>query len=140
MTVPLIRETGRRALAGGPWHLLYSPRQMSQERPDRLFRAFADPTRLRLLNLLGAGEACVCDLVSALRLPQPKVSRHLAYLRRAGLVENRRRGVWRHYSLAEPSGPLHSSILSCLTGCLGKTPLLERDARRLKAGVRAGCR
>ena len=130
-------ESRRAWLAGRSGHLLYSLRQMYRERPDRLFRAFADPTRLRLLNLLEGREACVCDLVKALRLPQPKVSRHLAYLRRAGLVSDRRRGVWRYYSLAKPRGPLHRSILSCLKGCLARAPLLERDVRRLKAGARA---
>lgn len=107
--------------------------------PDRLFRAFADPTRLRLLGLLGEGEACVCDLTRALRLPQPRVSRHLAYLRRAGLVVDRRDGTWRHYSLARPAGGLHRNILACVKGCLSGTAILQADARRLGRG-RGACR
>src|SRR4051794_14901027 len=67
---------------------------------DRMFRAFSDRTRLRLLNMLGSGEVCVCDLVAVLDVPQPKVSRHLAYLRRAGLVVARKEGLWMHYRLA----------------------------------------
>src|ERR1700730_8325568 len=62
-----------------------------------LFRTLADPTRLRLLNLLACGETCGCELAETLRLVQPKVSRHLAHLRQAGLVEARRNGKWMHY-------------------------------------------
>jgi ArsR family transcriptional regulator len=66
----------------------------------RLFRALADPTRLRLLNLMADQEVCVCYLVEILGLPQPKISRHLAYLRAAGLVDARRDGKWMHYKIA----------------------------------------
>jgi ArsR family transcriptional regulator, arsenate/arsenite/antimonite-responsive transcriptional repressor len=69
---------------------------------DLLFRALADPTRLRLLNLIADREICVCYFVGILGLPQPKVSRHLAYLRRGGLVLARREGKWMHYRLALP--------------------------------------
>ncbi len=62
------------------------------DRVDIMFRAFSDRTRLRLLNMLGTGEVCVCDLVRVLAVPQPKVSRHLAYLRRAGLVSGGKKG------------------------------------------------
>src|ERR687884_624074 len=71
---------------------------------ERLFRALADRTRLRLLNLMGADEICVCFLVEGLRMSQPKISRHLAYLRRAGVVAARREGKWMHYRLVEPVG------------------------------------
>ena len=67
---------------------------------DRLFKALADPTRLRILGLLLTGEVCVCHIHESLRIPQPKASRHLAYLRRAGLVDTRRDGLWIHYRLA----------------------------------------
>ena len=72
---------------------------------DRMFRAFSDRTRLRILSMLdrspaGQGELCVCEIVGVLGVPQPKVSRHLAYLRRAGLVEARRDGLWMYYRLA----------------------------------------
>ena len=71
----------------------------------RLLKAFADPVRLRLLNLLAGREVCVCHLHEALGLPQPTVSRHLAYLRKAGLVVGRKDGLWVHYRLAEPGRP-----------------------------------
>ena len=72
-----------------------------------LFKAFADPVRLRLLNLLADGEVCVCHLHEALDLPQSTVSRHLAYLRKRGLVVGRKEGLWVHYRLAKPAGELH---------------------------------
>ena len=68
---------------------------------EALFKALADATRLRILGLLLAGEVCVCDIHETLKMPQPKASRHLAYLRRSGLVETRREGLWVHYRLAE---------------------------------------
>src|SRR5881392_2000811 len=68
-----------------------------------LFQALSDPTRLRLLNVMAAGEVCVCYFVAIFEEPQPKISRHLAYLRRAGLVTARRDGKWMHYRIAEPS-------------------------------------
>jgi ArsR family transcriptional regulator, arsenate/arsenite/antimonite-responsive transcriptional repressor len=108
-------------------------RKSSSPRADLLFRAFADPTRLRILHLLTSGELCVCDLVDVLRVPQPKVSRHLAYLRRAGLVLARRDGFWSHYQLASAKDPLHKRLLDCLGGCLGGLPELASDARKLKA-------
>lgn len=86
-------------------------------RPDHIFRAFADATRLRILNLLTRGEVCVCDITSALKLPQSKVSRHLAYLRRAGLVQDRKAGLWRHYSLTPPGSRFHKSLVACLKAC-----------------------
>jgi ArsR family transcriptional regulator len=101
-------------------------------RPEVLFRALADSTRLRILHLLTPGELCVCDLVAVLRVPQPKVSRHLAYLRRAGLVTARRAGLWSHYQLASASNPLHGKLLECL-GCLSTMPELAADARKLSA-------
>jgi ArsR family transcriptional regulator, arsenate/arsenite/antimonite-responsive transcriptional repressor len=103
----------------------------SSVRPDLLFRAFADPTRLRLLHLLSAGELCVCDLVNVLQVPQPKVSRHLAYLRRAGLVRARRDGLWSHYRLAQAGHPLAAKLLDCLTCCFRDLPELTEDARKL---------
>jgi ArsR family transcriptional regulator len=64
-----------------------------------LFAALADTTRLRLLNLMAGHEVCVCYFVEILRLGQPKISRHLAYLRKAGIVAARREGKWMHYSI-----------------------------------------
>ena len=99
---------------------------------DGMFRAFADETRLRILHLLTRGELCVCDLTDILRLSQPKVSRHLAYLRRAGLVRGRKEGLWRHYALAETSGKFHRGLLGCLRGCFAEVDVLRRDAARLE--------
>ena len=102
---------------------------------DLMFRAFSDRTRLRLLNLLrGAGEVCVCDLVDVLGLPQPKVSRHLAYLRRAGLVLARKQGLWSYYTLAPARDAVHRKLLECLATCFAHVPELARDDVRLKRG------
>ncbi len=98
-----------------------------------MFRAFSDRTRLRLLNLLRGGEICVCDLVEVLGASQPLVSRHLAYLRRAGLVEARKEGLWMHYRLAAARTAFHKSLLNCLGCCFGSVPELARDLKRLKA-------
>lgn len=66
---------------------------------EELFKALADRTRLRLINLMGDDEVCVCFFVEVLKLNQPKISRHLAYLRRAGVVASRRDGKWMHYQI-----------------------------------------
>ena len=98
---------------------------------DRLFRAFSDRTRLRILHMLRGGELCVCDLVAVIAAPQPKVSRHLAYLRRAGLVTARKDGLWSHYQLAPAAGAFHRKLLECLENCFADVPELARDARTL---------
>jgi ArsR family transcriptional regulator len=103
---------------------------------DRIFRAFADRTRLRILNLLKPGELCVCDLVRVLASPQPKISRHLAYLRRAGLVTARKEGLWIYYSLAPARNPFHRKVLECLSCCFADVPELAKDARRRAIGCR----
>lgn len=99
--------------------------------PNRLFKAFADETRLRILNLLSGGELCVCDIMSVIKAPQPKISRHLAYLRRHGLVDTKREGPWIYYSLSRPSGPFHKRLLSCLDACLKEAPIFARDQKIL---------
>ena len=78
---------------------------------DVLFAALADTTRLRLLNLMAGREVCVCYFVEILRQGQPKISRHLAYLRRAGIVSARREGKWVHYKITLPSDPGAARIL-----------------------------
>jgi ArsR family transcriptional regulator, arsenate/arsenite/antimonite-responsive transcriptional repressor len=102
------------------------------DRVDGLFNAFADRTRLRILNLLREGEVCVCELVRVLKSPQPKVSRHLAYLRKAGLVLARRDGPWMHYRLAPATDPFHRSLVGCLSDCFAHVPELSRDLKLLK--------
>src|SRR5947208_8739665 len=90
--------------------------------PAFLFRTLSDPTRLRLLNLLAPGETCVCELTDTLRLVQPKVSRHLAHLKRAGLVEARRDGKWMYYRWAKHGDPLVRHVLSGLREWMAKNP------------------
>jgi ArsR family transcriptional regulator len=99
---------------------------------DLLFRAFADRTRLRLLHLLRGGEVCVCDLQRVLGVPQAKVSRHLAYLRRAGLVRVRKQGLWSYYALAPARDAVHRKLLECVATCFNDSPEIARDAARLK--------
>ena len=102
-----------------------------------MFKAFADETRLRALNLLAArGELCVCDIQAVLGLSQPKVSRHLAYLRRAGLVGVRREGPWKHYSLLAPKGAFHRGLIGCLRGCFSEVGVLRRDLKALRRARR----
>jgi ArsR family transcriptional regulator len=99
---------------------------------DRMFRACSDRTRLRILNLLLGGELCVCDLVNTLRVAQPTASRHLAYLRRVGLVEARRDGLWMHYKLSPPRTAFHKALIDCLGCCREDLPQLAKDVKRLK--------
>ena len=104
----------------------------------RLLKAFADPVRLRLMNLLsGSSEICVCHLHEALELPQPTVSRHLAYLRKNGLVVGRKQGLWVHYRLARPTNELHRTLIDGLGTFLGDAAVFDRDRRRL--GQADGC-
>jgi ArsR family transcriptional regulator len=95
-----------------------------------LIQAFAEPTRLRLLALLSRGETCVCDLTEALGIPQPTASRHLAHLRRAGLVTVRRDGLWAWYSLAPAHRGVHQKLIECLAACAHEMPELAADQTR----------
>jgi ArsR family transcriptional regulator, arsenate/arsenite/antimonite-responsive transcriptional repressor len=99
------------------------------------FQALADPTRLRLLNLLADGEVCVCHLVEVLGTNQPKVSRHLAYLRRAGLVTARRQGTWMHYRVTEPRDELGREVFASLRTWLNSQIGMQSDRRRLRQVV-----
>ena len=100
----------------------------------RTLAAFADPVRLRLLSLLSGEheEVCVCHLHGALELPQPTVSRHLAYLRKHGLVAGRKEGLWVHYRLAKSRSGLHRILLGCLGNCLGDPEVFAQDRLRLE--------
>jgi ArsR family transcriptional regulator, arsenate/arsenite/antimonite-responsive transcriptional repressor len=107
---------------------------------DRMFRAFSDRTRLRILHLLKGGELCVCDLVAVLDVPQPTASRHLAYLRQAGLVVARKEGLWSYYSLKAATGPFHQKLLACIGSCFADVPELRKDAARAeKLRETGGC-
>lgn len=99
---------------------------------DALFRALGDPLRLRLMLLLREGEVCVCHLVNTLGESQPLVSKHLATLRRAGLVTSRKDGYWRHYSLAEPTSPAHAKLLALLDTLAAEHADAERDRKKLE--------
>ena len=104
---------------------------------EELFKALADATRLRILRLLMAGEVCVCDIHDTLKIPQAKASRHLAYLRRAGLVTTRREGLWVHYSLSTSADPIIATIEEATTHVLGHVESLQKDAERFEK--RTGC-
>ena len=98
---------------------------------ELLFKALADRTRLRVINLIGDDEVCVCFFVEVLRTNQPKVSRHLAYLRRAGLVATRREGKWMHYRLVEPPNAQAARIFREVQQWLSNNPEMQRDKERL---------
>ncbi len=104
---------------------------------EQLFKALADETRLRILGLLLTGEVCVCHIHESLRISQPKASRHLAYLRRAGLVDTRRDGLWVHYRLAESSDPIIHTVRQAVAHALGHMHGIHRDAQRLQK--KTGC-
>lgn len=98
----------------------------------QLFKALGDETRLRILALLTSGELCVCDLMAALVLPQSTVSRHLATLRNAGLVEDRRQGVWMYYRLALSSEIALTAFLPYLQAQLSELPRALSDRQALR--------
>lgn len=102
---------------------------------EAIFKALADTTRLRIVGLLLAGEVCVCDIHDSLSLPQPKVSRHLAYLRRAGLVDARKDGLWVHYRLAALRDPVMQALLDAVGHAIGHLESGTRDRRRLATRV-----
>ncbi|HEY1580768.1 MAG TPA: metalloregulator ArsR/SmtB family transcription factor [Terracidiphilus sp.] len=96
-----------------------------------LFAALADRTRLRLLNLMIGREVCVCYFVEILRQSQPKISRHLAYLRRAGIVVARREGKWMHYKITPPSDPGAFAILDAALSSFAADREMQSDLTRL---------
>jgi ArsR family transcriptional regulator len=98
---------------------------------ERFFQALGDNTRLRLLNLMGAQEICVCYFVEILGGPQPKISRHLAYLRSAGIVAARREGKWMHYRIVMPPHSGASQILRQTLDWLKEDKLMQADRARL---------
>jgi ArsR family transcriptional regulator len=109
-----------------------SVKKANSVEPELLFKTLSDPTRLRLLNLLAEEEVCVCDLQGTLGLDQPKVSRHLAQLRRAGLVEVERDGKWMHYRLARHGDPLVQNILEGLRAWMRRHPHFNSERGRLE--------
>ena len=87
--------------------------------------------------MLREGELCVCDIVGVLDVPQPKASRHLAYLKRAGLVTSRKEGLWSYYRLTPAHNAVHEKLLECLGCCFGDVPDLARDRRALENRLEA---
>jgi ArsR family transcriptional regulator, arsenate/arsenite/antimonite-responsive transcriptional repressor len=104
---------------------------------EEAFKAFADPTRLRILGLLAGGEICVCNIHESLGIPQPTASRHLAYLRRKGLVLTRKEGLWVHYTLAPLDDAVMRVLMSAVTHCLGHCDSITKDRQRLES--QTGC-
>ena len=98
---------------------------------ERFFRALADHTRLRLLNLMRSDEVCVCFFTEILGTHQPKISRHLAYLRRAGIVSARREGQWMHYRLAQPPDENAATVLKSVLASLANDQKMQADRERL---------
>jgi ArsR family transcriptional regulator len=99
---------------------------------ENVFKALADKTRLRILALLANNEVCVCHIHDSLGLPQPTVSRHLAYLRRSGLVEVRRDGVWMHYRVSRALSPAVLDIVGAVVDALQQVPATSHDRRQFQ--------
>lgn len=99
---------------------------------ESLFAALSESTRLRLLNLMSAGELCVCFFVDILDQPQPTISRHLAYLRKAGLVADRRDGKWIHYRITAPTDPLCRRLFEDTLTTVADQEVMKRDLRSLR--------
>src|SRR2546423_15124288 len=99
---------------------------------ETFFKALADRTRLRLLHLMGDEELCVCFFVEVLKTNQPKISRHLAYLRRAGVVSARREGKWIHYRIVEPRDSHAANIFREVRAWLANEPAMQSDRTRLR--------
>jgi ArsR family transcriptional regulator, arsenate/arsenite/antimonite-responsive transcriptional repressor len=99
---------------------------------ELLFKALADRTRLRLLNLMAAGEVCVCFFVEVLGESQPKISRHLAYLRRAGVVAARREGKWMHYRISTPADAHAARVFAEVLTWIGEDRAMQKDRARME--------
>lgn len=133
----LLTEPGR-AISG----CMNIRQEASVSSPDlsatAIFRALSDPTRLRIVHLLRDGPLCVGDLVTVLDVPQPTASRHLAYLRRVGLVDQERRGTWIFYGLVGPYDPFHVKLLECVAAAHDMLAPTRADDLALRALRRKG--
>lgn len=98
---------------------------------EKFFLALSDRTRLRLLNLMQDGEICVCFFTEVLQAPQPTISRHLAYLRRARVVSARREGKWMHYRIVDPPNPRAARVFREICAWLSEEPEMRHDRERL---------
>jgi ArsR family transcriptional regulator len=99
---------------------------------SRMFKALGDDTRLRILFLLQQKDLCVCEIVKILDVSQSKASRHLAYLKNAGLVEDRREGVWIYYTLDKSKDRFWQHLLAYLNGCYDRSQVLAADLVKLQ--------
>lgn len=122
-----MRKTGHKATTAAAASML--------PRLHEMFKGFADPTRIRILNVLAAGELCVCDIHDILELPQPLVSRHLARLRNAGLVTVERTSQFAHYRLASPQTPVQRNLVNCVKSCFKGIEGLDREREAAEARV-----
>jgi len=114
-----------------------TPQVKDLEALTTVYAALADQTRLRILSLLGEGDICVCHIHASLDVPQPTASRHLAYLRRAGLVEARRQGIWMHYKLADIDNPVVAAVVTAAMHALTHSTIAVKDERRLQIALKA---
>jgi ArsR family transcriptional regulator len=99
---------------------------------EAVFKALADKTRLRILALLGSNEVCVCHIHDTLGVPQPTASRHLAYLRKSGLVDTRRDGVWMHYRVSASLDPVVQKVVSAAIDALLEVPTTGQDRKQFE--------
>ena len=105
-----------------------------------VFKALSDEARIRILNLLMySGELCVCDIQAVMGFTQTKVSRHLGYLKKAGLVSDRKQGLWMLYSIAKAKDEDHRQILESLAALLKSNEVARLDAKRLASNMASGC-
>ena len=114
-----------------------APKVKNLDALTQVYAALADPTRLRILSLLREGEVCVCHLHASLDVPQPTASRHLAYLRKAGLVDARRDGIWMHYRLTPIDNPVVAAVVDASLHALSHTEASVKDERRLHVARKA---
>ena len=98
---------------------------------ELFFAALADRTRLRLLNLIADDEICVCFFAEVIGTNQPKISRHLAYLKRAGLVSARRDGKWMHYQITEPKNKQAAEVFAQIREMLAEDKEMQNDRKEL---------
>ena len=114
-----------------------APKVRDLDALTKVYSALADPTRLRIMALLRDGEVCVCHLHASLDVPQPTASRHLAYLRKAGLVDARRAGIWMHYRLTPIANPVIATVVASALHALSHTAVSVSDERRLHVARKA---
>ncbi len=113
-------------------HVTTSKRRAAVDELESLFKALADKTRLRILALLGNNEVCVCHIHDSLGLPQPTVSRHLAYLRKSGLVATRRDGVWMHYQVSRSLSPVIRGVVTAAVDAVQHLPATTQDRKQFE--------